>query len=305
MCLDPLPIEISREIFMFLPLKSLIRGMGVSRAWRRELQEPALNILPIRRGLLSLYLSVIEDPTIRLSRDWSEQTLPPLDRENFLSQLISRYNNHGGGDDSLINNVVYQSLPWAQQYQPLVIDDMPTDFVLYIREWPEKAVFADIWPTFKPDVHWKIVLTKVMVNEFRSVGEQPMVPALILWYYHSRHPDSTHLMFLGDVETGSIRINKGEVADRVMPRERMKYPEIIWEKLEPIDITLATSFLQYLLLQLARLQQPKETSIWQIDQMAEIMEQTPPGEEEGPTFYQKWTKQHLGKGTSGVYSHNY
>lgn len=295
MCIGPLPLEISREIFTFLPLQTLIRAIGVNRTWRTEIQDPNLHINATRRTLLDLYVSVIETPAILNCLDDrpDKKAPPPLDREMFLSEMVSEYINVWTREGAQSRNKALP-VPLAQQFRPLEVDTLPPQLVTYIREWPELAVFGDIWPSIIPTYSyrrfWKIVFAKVSVD---TKGEEfKMAPILVLTQSPESGINSTHSVFLENVESGVVRIKRGSVADvQVWQGTGTEDYRTIWavpqHADDRLDIMLARDFVEYLRLQAERLREATEEDFWHIGQHVKIDEEGTP---DAPTFYETWTR---------------
>ncbi|KAJ6506360.1 hypothetical protein C8R47DRAFT_944566, partial [Mycena vitilis] len=109
-----IPNEIVLQLFPYCPLTSLVAAQGVCKLWRRIV--PLADISPPRRGLLDLYLTVIESPVFERSRPWLLQNLRPFDRRAYIDALLEQH------------------------------DYLPEDFQIWILEWPAKAVIAGCWP---------------------------------------------------------------------------------------------------------------------------------------------------------------
>ncbi|KAJ7983189.1 hypothetical protein DFH06DRAFT_978220, partial [Mycena polygramma] len=112
--LQDLSNEVFLQIFPHCPLKSLIAAQGVSQLWRQLV--PLADISPARRGLLKLYLEIIESPVFIKTRPWLLENLRPFDREACIHALLDQH------------------------------DYLPEDFRIWILEWPAKAVIACCWP---------------------------------------------------------------------------------------------------------------------------------------------------------------
>lgn len=112
---------IQNEICKYLDLQILIRARGVCREWRFAIDNSSA-ISDTRRGLLNIYLKLIENSAFFESRHLYSD-LEPLDREGHLGLL------------NLIKDDGSEEIP--EQYQ------------IWVREWPEKAIFDDVWPHLK------------------------------------------------------------------------------------------------------------------------------------------------------------
>ncbi|KIJ63948.1 hypothetical protein HYDPIDRAFT_28846 [Hydnomerulius pinastri MD-312] len=80
--------ELLLKIFSELKLPTLIAATGVCRKWRALV--PCADILPARRVLLDLHLSIIPSPTFLPAEDCAIAPLCSSDREAFLEKLDRR-----------------------------------------------------------------------------------------------------------------------------------------------------------------------------------------------------------------------
>ena len=117
--MTPLPNELLLQVFPLLPLKSLIAAQGVDRKWRQLVD--AADILPLRRRLLHLYLSIVHSPWFLHTRPWVLENLQPFNREAYISTLRTQCNR------------------------------LPEAFTLWLLEWPALAVIGGIWPGLPRD----------------------------------------------------------------------------------------------------------------------------------------------------------
>jgi hypothetical protein len=117
--MTPFPNELLLQLLSLLPLKSLIAAQGVDRKWRQLVD--AADILPLRRKLLGLYLSIVNSPWFLQTRPWVLENLQPFDREAYISTLLMQYNR------------------------------LPEAFMLWLLEWPALAVIGGIWPGLPRD----------------------------------------------------------------------------------------------------------------------------------------------------------
>jgi hypothetical protein len=106
--------ELLLEIFQWLPLKSLIAAQGVNRQWRRLV--PLAGILPARRALFDLYIDLLSSPGFLPTRPAILEKLRPFDREAYAA--FFRDNDC----------------------------PLPDEFLLWVLEWPNKAVIGYSWP---------------------------------------------------------------------------------------------------------------------------------------------------------------
>ncbi|KAF5381265.1 hypothetical protein D9615_008417 [Tricholomella constricta] len=134
--MTPFPNELLLQLLSLLPLKSLIAARGVDCKWRQLID--AADILPLRRKLLDLYLSIINSPWFPQTRPWVLENLQPFDREAYISTLLMQYNR------------------------------LPEAFMLWLLEWPALAVIGGIWPGLPLD-HEEYKLTDE-VEVFRGVN---------------------------------------------------------------------------------------------------------------------------------------
>jgi hypothetical protein len=109
-----LPNETLLQIISHLPLKSLIASRGVDQLWRQFVA--VADVDPARRGLLNLYLTIVNSPYFLQSRPWVLANLQSFDREAYIDSLLSQYPR------------------------------LPEDFRLWILEWPARAVVGGAWP---------------------------------------------------------------------------------------------------------------------------------------------------------------
>lgn len=110
--------ELLLETFQWLPLRSLITAQGVNCQWRRLV--PLADIPPARRALFNLYIDFIGSPSFLPSRHAILTTLRSFDREAYVAFFV---------DKGL---------------------SLPDEFLLWILEWPSKAVFGRSWPGLPP-----------------------------------------------------------------------------------------------------------------------------------------------------------
>jgi hypothetical protein len=108
-----LPDEVHLVIQSHMTISDLLRARGVCRLWHSLI--PGSHIPEARLRLLNLYLHITASPAFHTTRKGTLDRLQPFDREHAL-RMISK-DGH-----------------------------CPEDFRLWILEWPERAVFADIWP---------------------------------------------------------------------------------------------------------------------------------------------------------------
>lgn len=106
--------ELLLLLFRLLPLRSLIVARGVDRRWRQLVS--AADLHPHRRRLLDLYLTLINSPSFAQTRPWVLANLQPFDRDAYLAALLAKYPR------------------------------LPDTFVLWLLEWPARAVIGGIWP---------------------------------------------------------------------------------------------------------------------------------------------------------------
>ncbi|KAF7342055.1 hypothetical protein MVEN_01792800 [Mycena venus] len=112
--LQDLSNEVLLQILPHCPLKSLISARGVCALWRHLVP---LAASPARRGLLDLYLRIIESPVFHITRSWLLERLHPFDREGYVNALLEQH-----------------------KY-------LPEDFRIWILEWPAKAMSPTTNPT--------------------------------------------------------------------------------------------------------------------------------------------------------------
>lgn len=116
--MDLIPTDlIQNEICKYLNLQTLIRARGICRKWRLAMDNSSA-ISDTRRGLLNVYLKLIENPAFIESRHLYRD-LEPLDREKHLDLL---------------------------GYLLEKDEKIPEQYKTWVREWPEKAIFDDLWP---------------------------------------------------------------------------------------------------------------------------------------------------------------
>lgn len=108
------------EIYEWLPLKSLIAAQGVNRQWRHLV--PLADILPARRALLDLYIDFVASPVFLPTRPMILENLRPFDREAY----IAIFHNAGLS--------------------------LPVEFLVWLLEWPNKAVIGCYWPGLPNDL---------------------------------------------------------------------------------------------------------------------------------------------------------
>jgi hypothetical protein len=106
--------ELLLETFQWLPLTSLIAAQGVNRQWRRLV--PLADIFPARRALFDLYIDLLASPEFLPTRPAILEKLLPFDREAY----VAFFRDH--------------DCP------------LPDEFLLWVLEWPNKAVIGHIWP---------------------------------------------------------------------------------------------------------------------------------------------------------------
>ncbi|KAJ6600021.1 hypothetical protein DFH09DRAFT_901848 [Mycena vulgaris] len=109
-----IPNEIFLQIFPHLCLKSIIAAHGVSQLWRRLLN--ASDIDSTRRELWSLYRSFVNSTAFLESHPWTLEHLQSFDRQAYVDALLNQH------------------------------DHLPHSFLLYLLEWPAKAVISCLWP---------------------------------------------------------------------------------------------------------------------------------------------------------------
>lgn len=110
--------ELLLEIFRWLPLKSLIAAQGVNCQWRHLV--PLADILPTRRALFDLYINFLASPVFLPTRTTILSDMRPFDRDAFVASL--RDGNYS----------------------------LPDEFLVWLLEWPNKAVIGCIWPGLPP-----------------------------------------------------------------------------------------------------------------------------------------------------------
>jgi len=81
--------EVLLQFFLHYPLKSLIAARGVSSLWRHLVT--LAEVSPARRGLLNLYLRIIESPVFHQTRPWLLDNLRPFDREAYVNALLEQH----------------------------------------------------------------------------------------------------------------------------------------------------------------------------------------------------------------------
>ncbi|KIJ65040.1 hypothetical protein HYDPIDRAFT_39686 [Hydnomerulius pinastri MD-312] len=184
---DRLPNELLLEFFTYVPLQTLIHSRGVCSKWRSLTM--LSDLLPMRRRLLDLYLSVIESSVFLATRQETLSKLQTFDREQYIRNL--------GG-----------SLP---QFV------LPEEFEFYIREWPLKAAVA--WPCFKDILDHYRARNLLHPNRFaddedvyeydeNSVVTSFRVIALELWMVDSRR---YHFLVCDKTKDSPGRIHFGKV----------------------------------------------------------------------------------------------
>ncbi|KAJ7593444.1 hypothetical protein C8J56DRAFT_751087, partial [Mycena floridula] len=114
--------ELKLQIFEFMPLISLIRARCVCQEWRSIALSS--NIHPIRRQLYDIYLDLLKSREFLGSREWVDKRLidgvqerhQPFNRQAFIEAILKQHSY------------------------------IPEDFVIWILEWPERAVIGSMWP---------------------------------------------------------------------------------------------------------------------------------------------------------------
>ncbi|KAJ7096035.1 hypothetical protein C8R44DRAFT_378210 [Mycena epipterygia] len=125
-CMTDFPPELILEILPHLCLKSLIVADGVCRQWKQLIT--VAEIHPIRRALLALFKTTVNDPLFLTTRPW------------LVSELETQARN-----GQLFDDTARQSYIDALETHPGNIH-IPEDFRLWILEWPARAVIACAWP---------------------------------------------------------------------------------------------------------------------------------------------------------------
>ena len=102
-------------IFPLLPLDTLIATRGVSRRWRALV--PAASLCPLRRRYLEFFQKLVHSPAFGAAATRVRPHLRKFDREDYLAALADT------GSAAV-----------------------PEEFALWVREWPERAVYGWMWP---------------------------------------------------------------------------------------------------------------------------------------------------------------
>lgn len=146
-CISTWAPELLLETFQWFPVGSLIAAQGVNRQWRRLV--PLADIPPMRRALLDLYIEFLESPAFLPSRPAILDDLRPFDREGYVALL------HDNGLR------------------------LPEEFLLWIREWPSKAVIDGSWPGLPsstvnclPDALRMIKEIKIIKFPFKKISDE-------------------------------------------------------------------------------------------------------------------------------------
>ena len=105
------PDEVLLLILSYFPLPSLIRARGVCKLWRSVV--PGSHIPAFRRGLMQLYLRLLDSPAFLPTRKPILSQRCPWNREAYLTQLSK---------------------------------ELPDDFRCWVLEWPERAILGLVWP---------------------------------------------------------------------------------------------------------------------------------------------------------------
>ncbi|KAK8187392.1 hypothetical protein HDK77DRAFT_447703 [Phyllosticta capitalensis] len=129
---DQLPVELQLNIVSFLDLKSLIRMQSISRHWRalikKHVHSPQV-VHPARCALLQLYNDWVVSDSCRVTRETVLPNLRNFDRDEYLENFPA---------------------------------NVPSDFEMWVREWPAAAVIGWLWPGLPPrppnddgeDMYW-------------------------------------------------------------------------------------------------------------------------------------------------------
>jgi hypothetical protein len=317
------PPELWEEVITHLPLVPLIKSMGVCKSWRRTIQNPASPLTVARRSLLNLYLSLIDSPAFITSRAENVDGLSSLDRMAYLNGLLDSYNNPSVGENEW--DMPSWAMTASQYHRPSHISlyDLTEDFITYILEWPERAIFCRLWPStaftgpfsldYKPrnarGVTLVTTLQSIRVDflipaERRHVDvDYPIMPALLIHDDLRTGTNAIHVMFLGDASTNEVGLpsNSGNLAIR-----EIKHGDVVdmdtnrhlggqfWLALSQDSLRLGNGWINYLRLQADRMEEELKwaaensdaeiISKWHYRQVQSAREHAD-GEK---TFYQKW-----------------
>ncbi|KAJ8456781.1 hypothetical protein ONZ45_g18580 [Pleurotus djamor] len=116
-----LPNELLLQLIGYFSVTTLIISQGLSKEWRQLVS--AAEIHPIRRQLIDIYLSCIDQSWFRDSRPWTVANLRPFERRAYIDALLSQY-------------------PY-----------LPESFQIFIMEWPAKAAIGGVWPGLPEVTH--------------------------------------------------------------------------------------------------------------------------------------------------------
>jgi hypothetical protein len=213
--INDFPNELLLELFLHLPLKSLISSQGVCRRWRHLV--PLSDISPSRRALLELYIEIIFSPFFERTRPWTLLNLRPFDRNEYLDALLKQH------------------------------DYIPEAFRLWILEWPARAAIG-AWPGLPcttedrgnavEDVNW-LGRTPPQVSViycYEGSAERDILPGLLIW---SGHNGYTWLLLdqrrsrhqVCDIVTSISAIH--EDSNATVYADWIEWQKRLWKEIEP------------------------------------------------------------------------
>ncbi|KAJ8495366.1 hypothetical protein ONZ45_g12906 [Pleurotus djamor] len=200
-----LPFELLLATFREFHLTSIIAASGVCQEWRRLLL--IANIHPSRRALLDIYLHIIGEPWFLDSRPWVLQNLSEFNRRVYVNTLLQQH------------------------------DYLPDEFMIWVLEWPAKAVFGGIWPGLPTHIHdlvgpigpagwlegWNLLnFSKPVVWTVNAVNDKvdldfDLDPDANMGFTHFINPlPGIPVVIENDIETVWVLLDKGHHRDQVI-----------------------------------------------------------------------------------------